>query len=91
MLYQNPSSPKADYLLNGAHLEVAQEAKYLGVIIQSDLKFNTHIQNKVSKTNRQLGMIKRALHNAPEQARLLAYTSLCRPHMEYAASVWNPS
>ena len=55
---QKPSSSKADYLLNGAHLEVAQEAKYLGVIIQSDLKFNTHIQNKVSNANRQLDMIK---------------------------------
>lgn len=88
---QKSSSPKADYLLNNAHLEVVQETKYLGVIIQSDFKFNTHIQNKVSKANRQLGMIKRALHNAPEKARLLAYTSLCRPHMEYAASVWDTS
>ena len=33
-------------------------------------------------------MIKRALYNAPETAKLLAYTSLCRPH--YAASVWDP-
>ena len=33
-------------------------------------------------------MIKRALHNAPESTKLLAYTSLCRPH--YAASVWDP-
>ena len=40
--------------------------------------------------NRQVGMIKRALHNAPETAKLLAYTSLCRPHVEYAASVWDP-
>ena len=36
-------------------------------------------------------MIKRALHNAPKQARLLAYTSLCRLHMKYAASVRDPS
>ena len=35
-------------------------------------------------------MIKRALHNAPEAAKRLAYTSLCRPHVQYAASVWDP-
>ena len=35
-------------------------------------------------------MIKRALHNASESAKLLTYTSLCRPHVKYAASVWNP-
>ena len=72
-------------------LKVVQETKYLGVIIQPDLKINTHIQNKVSKADRQLDMIKLALHNAPEQARLLAYTILYRLHMEYAASVWEPS
>ena len=87
----NPTalSPLADYYLNNAPLNTVQETKYLGVTLQSDLKFNTHIQNKISKANRQLGMIKRALHHAPEKARLLAYTSLCRPHVEYAASVWD--
>ena len=34
-----------------------------------------------------MGMIKRALCDAPASARLLAYTSLCRPNVEYAASV----
>ena len=33
-------------------------------------------------------MIRRALHNAPEAAKLLA--SLCRSHVEYAAFVWDP-
>ena len=31
------------------------------------------------------------LYNAPRQARLLAYTSLCRPILEYADSVWDLS
>ena len=35
-----------------------------------------------------IGMIKHTLFNAPEQAKLLAYTSLCRPHLEYSAAVW---
>jgi len=34
-------------------------------------------------------MIKRTLHNAPQGAKLLAYTSLCRLHVEYAATVWD--
>ena len=35
-------------------------------------------------------MIKRTLYNAPEKAKFLAYTSLCRPILEYAATVWDP-
>jgi len=56
--------------------------------VLSNLKFTNHIRTKIGKARRQLGLIKRALHNAPTDTRLVAYTSLCRPHIEYAASVW---
>ena len=36
-------------------------------------------------------MIKRTLFKAPEKAKSLAYIGLCRPHVEYAAAVWDPS
>ena len=35
--------------------------------------------------------IKHLMHNAPQEAKLLAYTSLCRPILEYADVVWGPS
>ena len=31
------------------------------------------------------------MHNAPQEAKQLAYTSLCRPILEYANVVWDPS
>ena len=34
-------------------------------------------------------MIKQALHGAPQDAKLLAYLSHCRPHVEFASSVWD--
>lgn len=83
-------SPQPQYTLGGALLEVVSSTKYLGVTIQSDLRFNQHIEENVTKAKRQLGMVKRALFDAPESAKLLAYTSLCRPHVEYAAAVWDP-
>ena len=36
-------------------------------------------------------MIKQALHGAPQDAKLLAYLSLCHPHVEFASSVWDPT
>ena len=87
---QTLKSPSSDYRLGNVPLDIVQQTKYLGVLLQSDLKFSNHICDKVNKANRQVGMIKRALHHAPETAKLLAYTSLCRPHVEYAASVWDP-
>jgi len=80
-------TPDAEYTIAHNSLLVVQETKYLGVTIQTDLKFINHINDKISKTKRQLGMIKHALFNAPAKAKLLACTSLYRPQLEYAAAV----
>ena len=36
-------------------------------------------------------MIKPAPFWAPQRAKLLAYKSLCMPHLEYAAAAWDAS
>ena len=43
--------------------------------------------------NQQLGIInKRALlYRAPTNAKLLAYKTLCLPHLEYTAAAWDPN
>ena len=76
---QKPSAPVADYSLGEAKLETTHENKYLEVIIQRDLKFTTHIKQKAARAKQQLDMIKRALHGATKNAKLLAYSTLCRP------------
>ena len=48
---QKPSAPVADYFLGEVKLTTTHENKYLGVIIQSDLKFTTHI-NSLLPTSR---------------------------------------
>ena len=65
-------TPSSDYRLGNVLLEIVQQTKYLGVLLQSDLKFSNHICDKVNKANRQIGMIKRAVHNAPESAKTLS-------------------
>ena len=46
---------------------------------------------KKDKASKTLGAIKHILKQAPQEGRLLAYTSLCRPILEYADTVWNPT
>ena len=52
---------------------------YLGVIMQSNLKFDQHMALKNDKASKTLGANKHILKQAPQEGRLLAYTSLCRP------------
>ena len=50
-----------EYYLHGHKLDIVSSAKYLGLTIQKDLKWNTHINQVISKGNRTLGMLRRNL------------------------------
>jgi hypothetical protein len=91
IIFGNNSRVPPTYTLGGVPLKSVPETTYLRVTFQSDLKFNRHITAKVNTANKVLGSIKFALHNAPEKDKLLAYTSLCRPVLEYADTLWDPA
>jgi hypothetical protein len=65
--------------------------KYLGVHLSSDLKWDTHITNILAKANKILGLMKATLHKAPIKVKKLAYLTLCRPILEYASDIWDPT
>ena len=88
---QKKGAPVADYPLANIQLEIVDETKQLGVILQCNLKFYKHIQSKTRRAIQQLGMIKRVLYGAPEKPKLLACTTLFRQHVEYASTVWDLS
>ena len=90
MAFNQRSTPNPTYFLGDDALTCVTKATYLGVTVQSNLQFTSHINTKVTEAKRTLGLIKRTLHNAPKKAKLLAYTSLCRPKVEYAATLWDP-
>jgi len=79
------------YNLGTTCLAWVHSTKYLGVTIQSGLKFDQHIINKCIKSREILGGIKHLMYDAPKDAKLLAYTSLRRPILDYADVVWDPA
>ena len=79
-----------NYTLHGHILEHVDKAKYLGVTIQSDLKWHSHINNICNKANSTLGFLRRNLNISSTSVKEQAYKSLVRPSLEYACSVWDP-
>jgi len=78
--------------LNGCPLEEVPTFKYLGIIISSDLSWSQHIEGICSKARKIIGMLYRRYYQYADSSTLLKlYTSLVRPHVEYAAPVWDPS
>ena len=75
---------------NGKAMEFLKSEKDIGVIIDSKLTFENHINQKVNKANSIMGVIRRTFEFLDIKTFRLLYTSLVRPHIEYANQVWNP-
>lgn len=76
--------------MNGHILKSVDHQPYLGVEIDRSLNFNQHIDNICSKANKKLGFVKRNLSKCPPNVKEIAYKSLVRPILEYAAPAWDP-
>ena len=70
-----------------SHVSVIKD---LGVFVDSDLNFSTHISDKISMAFKMLGVIRHSFINIDKKTFCLLYKSLVRNHLEYANSVWNP-
>ena len=75
---------------NRHHLQKVEQEKDIGVIIDSKLTFEAHINEKVNKANKMAGVIRRAFQFLTPKIFVPLYKSLVRCHLDYAASVWGP-
>ena len=87
---RNRTPIRHDYILHGHILESVHSAKYLGVTLTSDLRWNQHIGNITQKANRTLGFLRRNLQVKSPELKTTAYNTLVRPLVEYASPVWDP-
>ena len=78
------------YKLGNTELEHVFEEKDLGVMIDSDMKFDQHISAKVKKANSIAGLIRRSFSFLDGLLFKQLFTTLVRPHLEYCQSVWSP-
>lgn len=78
------------YSLCDTILETVHNIHYLGVLINDDMSFTAQVDTISAKASRTLGFLKRNLKNCPEELRKTAFTTMCRPVLEYAAPVWDP-
>jgi hypothetical protein len=78
---RNKAPVKYSYTVHGHQLEHADTSKYLGVTIQSDLKWDNHINSITTKANKTLGFLRRNI-NTSSTTVIEISSSAC--------SVWDP-
>jgi len=78
------------YDLSGHILQQVKTNPYLGVTISEDLKWEPHISKITGKASSTVGFLRRNLKMCPTASKKLAYVTLIRSTLEYAASAWDP-
>ena len=87
---RSPTPHQTTYLINKNPLQVVNQHDYLGVKIHSFMSWSHHIQVIINKATKMLNFVKRTLYQCNAKVKVIAYTTLVRPTLEYATVVWDP-
>lgn len=85
--YLNQSNHNTYVKYNGEHLEKVLTIKYLGIIIDSKLTFNDHINYICNKISKKLGFAYRVSKHLTLYTRKTIYNTIIKPHFEYCSSI----
>ncbi|CAM4576931.1 unnamed protein product [Lepidochelys olivacea] len=78
------------YKLGTHQLEVTEEEKDLGVLVNHRMTMSRQCDMAVKKANAVLGCIRRGISSRDKEMLVPLYKALVRPHLEYCVQFWSP-
>lgn len=73
--------------MNGTRLDIESEIKYLGVIIDNELKFDKNIDHVCKKIGIKVNVLSRLRNELNTRQKIHLYKTLIQPHFTYCASI----
>ena len=70
-------------------IKKVKETKTLGVIVDDQLKWNSHINTVSTKVSKGIGMIRRMKAFVPQSTLISVYNAIILPHFDYCSLVWD--
>ena len=80
---------QVDVQLQGTTIPKRDSVRYLGLTIDRDLSWKTHVCNVRRKAFAAIGCIHGASHYLPAKIHKMLYNSLVLPHLDYCSTVWH--
>ena len=88
---KGPNLPSLRLYLDGEVMQQVSSYRYLGIHVTETLSWSEHIQNVCSKTRKLVGMLYTQFYLWADTTTLRSiYITYIRPHLEYAAQLWDP-
>ncbi|CAM5110189.1 unnamed protein product [Natator depressus] len=78
------------YKLGTHQLEVTEEEKDLGVLVDHRMTMSRQCDMAVKKASAVLGCIRRGISSRDKEVLVPLYKALVRPHLEYCVQFWSP-
>ena len=69
---------------NSTNGQVTDSHKHLGLVVDSNLNFNEHVDSKITKCNKIIGLMKKRSQFLSRKSLLTIYKSFVRPNLNYA-------
>ena len=91
MLFSNKHSDKNEIInltIDGTKIVQVFETKFLGVIIDHNLNWKSHIMNVKTKLSRCIGMFYKASQILDIDSLRMLYCTLYLPHITYCCEIW---
>ena len=74
---------------NSTDVQIADSQKHLGLILNSKLNFNEHIESKITKCNKIIGLMKKLSLIQSRKSLLTIYKSSVRHNLDYADIIYD--
>ena len=74
---------------NSTDVQIADSQKHLGLILDSKFHFNEHIESKITKGNKIIGLMKKPSFTLSTKSLLTIYKSFVRPNLDYADIIYD--
>ena len=89
MLFSNSLNRLPNYvMMNGVHLSQVESTKFLGLYIDNDLSWKTHVNHLCKLLSRNTGIINKLKLFLTTKVLLTIYTSLISPYLNYGILAW---
>ena len=74
--------------IGSGSIQRADSAKFLGIFLDEQLNFSSHINHITNKISKTLGVINKTRDIFPPNIRLMLYNSLILPYINYGITSW---
>lgn len=89
MIIRHPSmaAPINKISVDGEELEIVNQIKYLGIMIDDKLDFKENVDYVCKKVAKKVGVLSRLTNNITMGARITIYKTIIAPHFDYCSTL----